>query len=89
MKVDFPRDSTDDILLLNISPDDETILEGKLKNEADVKVTVILPDDDEVEEEDNEMIVSFSKIVTANILWDNNRNLYPEWCFISHLKHNR
>ena len=59
VKVDFPKDGADDILCLQISPDVDTIFEGSLKNESDVAVTVILPD------EDNEATVSIPKVLVS------------------------
>ena len=45
LKVDFPGDPEGDILLASAEPDEPTILEGYMKNETRVKVTIILEDD--------------------------------------------
>ena len=60
VKVDFPKDGADDIVCLH-STEVDTILEGHLKKESDVGVTVILPD------EDNEATVSIPKVLVSTI----------------------
>ena len=85
MKVDFTTDAADDILLLNKSHDVDTILDGNLKDESDVKVTVIL---DVV---DNKMAVSFPKCVSKiqRCFLKNNFNVFLQLLFIFRLKHIR
>ena len=45
IKVDYPKDRADDVLLMMRTPDEPTILVGHLKKEKGVKATVILNDD--------------------------------------------